>query len=354
MRSAFRLPRHHSKKTGTPPGTLIYTGEKKVDKARISIMEYDSSEYSERVVEDFESCLPIKEKPTVTWLNVVGLSDIGMLERLGKEFGLHPLVLEDILNVHQRPKLEDFGDFVFIVLRMACHDGEAGELRMEQMSIILTEDCVITFQETEANVFDDIRKRIREPKGKMRRMGADYLAYALIDAIVDGYFIILDYLGQRTEALEMELVSDPVPETLHEIYRLKRDMIFLRRSVWPLREAISALDRGGSSLIREGTELYLRDLYDHTIRVIDAVESIRDVVTGMLDVYLSSVSNKMNEVMKVLTIIATIFIPLSFLAGVYGMNFEDMPELGWAHAYPVLLAAMAIVGIAMVVYFRMK
>ena len=354
MKSAFRLSRHHSKKTGAPPGTLIYTGDKKVEKARISVIEYDDSEYSERVVEDFDSCLPIKDKPMVTWLNVVGLSDIGVLERLGKEFGIHPLVLEDILNVDQRPKLEDFGDYIFIVLKMAHHDDKAGELRMEQVSIILTENCVITFQEIEVDVFEGIRKRIKEYKGRMRRMGVDYLAYALVDAIVDGYFLVLDHLGERTETLEMELVSDPVPETLHKIYQLKRDMIFLRRSVWPLREVIAALDRGGSTLVREGTQLYLKDLYDHTIQVIDTVESLRDMVTGMLDIYLSSVSNKMNEVMKVLTMIATIFIPLSFLAGVYGMNFEDMPELGWDLAYPALLVAMIAVGVMMLVYFRMK
>ncbi len=354
MKSAFRFSRHHSKKVGAPPGTLIYTGEKKADKARISVIEYDDSEYSERVVDDFGSCLPIKDRPMVTWLNVVGLNDIGVLERLGREFSIHPLVLEDILNVDQRPKLEDFGDYVFVVLKMAHHDEKAEELRMEQVSMILTENCLITFQEVEADVFSGIRKRIKEYKGKMRRMGADYLAYALIDAIVDGYFLVLDHLGERTEALEMDLVSNPTPTTLHEIYRLKRDMIFLRRSVWPLREVIAMLQRGGSSLVREGTQLYLKDLYDHTIQVIDTVESIRDMVTGMLDIYLSSVSNRMNEVMKVLTMIATIFIPLSFLAGVYGMNFESMPELGWDFAYPLLLLVMAGIGVTMVVYFRMK
>ena len=287
-------------------------------------------------------------------MNVSGLHDVKVMEKVGNAFGIHPLVMEDILNVDQRPKMEDFGNYIFVVLKMGHHEEAESDFRMEQVSLIVTESCVITFQESEGDGFEGIRKRIREYKGRMRRLGVDYLAYAIMDAIVDGYFVVLDGIGERTEALEEELVINPTPETLHQLYQLKRDMILLRRSVWPLREVIAALDRGGSSLITEGTQIYLKDVYDHTIQVIDTVESLRDMVTGMLDIYLSSVSNRMNEIMKVLTMIATIFIPLSFIAGVYGMNFAHMPELGLELAYPALLLGMAAIGAVMLLYFRIK
>ena len=354
VKSLFRFSKHLLKKKGAPPGTLIYTGEKKVERTRISLIEYDETDFSEREVEDIESCFPVKPKPTVSWLNVNGLHEVELLEKIGNAFGVHPLVLEDILNIDQRPKLEDFGDYIFIVLKMVYMSRDSGDLRTEQVSLIVTENCVISFQEAEGDVFEGIRKRLRSYKGKARRMGVDYLAYVLMDAIVDGYFEVIDRFGERTEALEVELVENPVPETLQAIYGLKRDMIFLRRSVWPLREVIAALDRGGSALVQEGTQIYLKDVYDHTIQVIDTVESLRDMVTGMLDIYLSSVSNRMNEIMKVLTIIATIFIPLSFIAGVYGMNFEYMPELAVRYAYPLLLIAMAVIGGVMLLYFRYR
>jgi magnesium transporter len=354
FKSLFRFSKQFIRKSGAPPGTLVYTGDEKVEKTRITVMEYNDAEFSEREVEDVRSCLPLKDKPTVTWLNISGLHNVRTMETIGNAFGIHPLVLEDILNVDQRPKLEEFEGYVFAVLKMAYMDETRNDLQMEQVSLIVTQDCVITFQEMEGDVFEGIRERIRSYKGRTRRMGADYLAYVLIDAVVDGYFVILDKLGERTETLEVELVTKPDPETLQTIYRLKRDMIFLRRAVWPLREVIGALERGTSPLFHEGTHVYLKDIYDHTIQVIDTVESLRDMVTGMLDIYLSSVSNKMNEIMKVLTIIATIFIPLSFLAGVFGMNFRYMPELESHIAYPLLLIGMACVAAVMLVYFRMK
>ncbi len=354
FRSLFRFSKQFMRKSGSPPGTLVYTGDKKVDKTRISVMEYSDAEFFEREVEDVSTCFPLKEKPTVTWLNINGLHDIHTMETIGNAFGIHPLVLEDILNVDQRPKFEDFEDYIFIVLKVAYLDETRNDLQMEQISLIVTRNCVITFQETEGDVFEGIRERVRSYKGRTRRMGVDYLAYVLIDAIVDSYFVILDRLGERTETLEDELVAKPDPETLQTIYRLKRDMIFLRRAVWPLREAIGALGRDTSPLLQESTQVYLKDVYDHTIQVIDTVESLRDMVTGMLDIYLSSVSNKMNEIMKVLTIIATIFIPLTFLAGVYGMNFRYMPELESHIAYPLLLIGMTCVAALMLVYFRIK
>ncbi|MDH3365633.1 MAG: magnesium/cobalt transporter CorA [Thermoplasmata archaeon] len=354
FRSAFRASKHLIRKTGAPPGTLVFTGERKLEKTRITVTEYDEATYSERDEENIDDCFPLKEKPTITWLNITGLHDVPTLEKIGMAFGIHPLVLEDILNIDQRPKMEDFGGYIFVVMKMGHYEAATNSFKLEQVSLIVTPGCLITFQESEGDAFNGIRKRIRDYKGKMRRMGVDYLAYAIMDAMVDGYFVVLDGLGERTEALEELLVIDPTPDTLHHIYQLKRDMILLRRSVWPLREVLSALDRGGSELIMEGTQIYLKDVYDHTIQVIDTVESLRDMVTGMLDIYLSSVSNKMNEVMKVLTMIATIFIPLSFLAGVYGMNFERMPELGWELGYPALLLGMAAVGVTMVLYFRAK
>ena len=354
LKSMFRGSRHFVKKVGTPPGTLVFTGEKKLDETRITVIEYDDASFTERQEENIDNCFPLKDKPTITWLNICGLHNVKMMEKIGDAFGIHPLVLEDILNVDQRPKMEDFGGYIFVVMKMGHHDAQSKDFRMEQVSLIITPQCVMTFQESMGDVFEGIRKRIREYKGRMRRMGADYLGYAIIDAVVDGYFVVLDGIGERTEALEESLVTDPTPETLQMLYELKRDMILLRRAVWPLREVIAALDRGGSELISEGTQVYLRDVYDHTIQVIDTVESLRDMATGMLDMYLSSVSNKMNEVMKVLTMIATIFIPLSFLAGVYGMNFAHMPELAWELAYPALLLAMTVVGVIMLLYFRSR
>jgi magnesium transporter len=354
FRSLFRFSKQFIRKSGAPPGTLVYTGEKKVEKTRITVMEYNDAEFLERVVEDIGSCFPLKDKPMVTWLNINGLHDVRTMETIGNAFGIHPLVLEDILNIDQRPKLEEFDDYIFVVLKMAYLDERTNDLQMEQVSVIVTHDCVISFQEMEGDVFESIRERIRSYKGRTRRMGVDYLAYVLIDAIVDGYFVVLDKLGERTETLEVELVANPDPETLQTIYKLKRDMIFLRRSVWPLREVIGSLERGTSPLVHENTKVYLKDVYDHTKQVIDTVESLRDMVTGMLDIYLSSVSNRMNEIMKVLTIIATIFIPLSFFAGIYGMNFRYMPELDSHIAYPLLLLGMTCVAVVMLVYFRIK
>jgi len=276
-------------------------------------------------------------------------------EKLGKYFEVHPLVLEDIVNTGQRPKMEDFENYLFIVLKMFHYDEEADEIKTEQVSLVLGSNFVISFQEREGDVFHPIRERIRNAKGRIRKMAPDYLAYSLLDAIVDSYFIIMEKLGEEIENTEEKLVTNPTPATLQTIHNLKREMIFLRKSVWPLREVISALERGGSSLIQESTHIYLRDVYDHTIQVIDTIESFRDMVSGMLDIYLSSISNRMNEVMTVLTIIATIFIPLTFIAGIYGMNFEYMPELKWHWFYPKAfwLTIIVIAGF-MAFYFKRK
>jgi magnesium transporter len=250
--------------------------------------------------------------------------------------------------------LEDFGDYIFVVLKTFSYNHQSDELEPEQISLILGPSFVVSFQEREGDVFNPIRERIRSNKGRIRRMGADYLAYSLLDSIVDHYFIVLEQVGEEVEFLEEELVTNPTPETLQTIHNLKREMLFLRKSVWPLREVIGALERGESSLIKESTGIYLRDVYDHTIQVIDTIETFRDMISGMLDIYLSSVSNRMNEVMKVLTIIATIFIPLTFIAGIYGMNFQYMPELEWRWGYPMVWVVMLAIGVLMLIYFRKK
>ncbi len=274
--------------------------------------------------------------------------------KIGKHFDLHPLILEDIVNTQQRPKLEDFGSHVFVVLKMLYYDKEKRELEAEQVSLIFGSNFVISFQERVGQIFEPLRERIRKGKGRHRKSAADYLAYSLIDCIVDNYFVVLEQLGEGIEDIEQDLTTNPTLETLQAIRAFKKEMIFLRKSVWPLREVVNSLERGESSLIHKSTGIYLRDVYDHTIQIIDTVESYRDMLSGMLDVYLSSISNKMNEVMKILTIFAAIFIPLTFVAGIYGMNFSFMPELGWHWGYFVVLMVMATIGVSLLVYFRRK
>jgi magnesium transporter len=343
-----------SRKAGLPPGTLIHIGGKKVDKAKICLIDYDEMQFQERQVKTIEECFPFKDTPTVTWINIDGIHEVDIIEKLGTHFCLHPLLLEDILNTEQRPKMEDYGDYIFVVLKMLYRGEGRNEIEAEQVSLILGSNFVISFQEHEGDVFDPVRDRIRKNKGRIRKAGADYLTYALLDAIIDNYFIILESIGENIEDTEQRLAANPTPETLQLIHALKKEMIFLRKSIWPLREVVSGLERCESPLIHESTSIYLRDVYDHTIQVIDTVESFRDMVSGMLDIYLSSISNKMNEVMKVLTIFASIFIPLTFIAGVYGMNFEFMPELTWRWSYPAILIVMALASISMLVYFRRK
>jgi len=349
-----KLIQKRSRKIGLPPGTIVHVGEKKVNKAKIAIIDYDEAHFQEKEAKNVEECFPFKDKPTITWINIDGVHQVDIIEKIGKHFDLHPLVLEDIVNTGQRPKMEDFVDYIFIVLKMLYYDEKKKEINTEQVSLILGSNFVISFQESEGDIFDPIRERIRSDRGRIRKMGADYLAYALIDEAVDNYFMILEKLGERIEDIEDELVTNPTPETLHTIHNLKREMILLRKSVWPLREVISRLERWESSLIQKSTGIYLRDVYDHTIQVIDAIETFRDMLSGMLDIYLSSISNRMNEVMKVLTIIATIFIPLTLIAGIYGMNFKYMPELEQPWGYPVAFLIMFSIGIIMVIYFRKK
>ena len=349
-----RTTRKRSSKAGLPPGTLVHVGEKKVESVRITFIDYDEQSFQEKQVTKIEECLKLKNTPTVSWINIDGIHDIELLEKLGKGFELHPLLLEDILSTGQRPKFEDYEKYIFIVLKMLSFSGENQSVEVEQVSLILGPNYVISFQERVGDVFDQVRDRIRNAKGRVRKMGPDYLAYSLIDAVVDNYFVILERFGEKIESMEEEVVGDPTEKTVQQIHSLKREMIALRKSIWPLRELIGGIQKSESSLINETTDVYLRDVYDHTIQIIDTIESFRDMVSGLLDIYLSSLSNKMNAVMKVLTIIATLFIPLTFVAGIYGMNFEYMPELKVRWAYGAVWLVMITIAVIMLFYFRRK
>ncbi len=325
-----------------------------MEKPKISIIDYSPDQFEEKTVETIEECCSYQGKSTITWINIDGIHKASIIEQVGQSFNIHPLTLENIMNTAQRPKIEYFPDYIYIALKMIYWDEREQEVAIEHISLILTNHTVLSFQEREGDVFNPVRHRIRNTTGKIRKSGTDYLVYALLDSIVDQYFLILEKLGDRTELLEDTLINQPSPENLQVIHHNKRNLIYLRNSVWPLREVIYKLEKDESTLIQDNTKLFLRDVYDHTIQVIETVEALRDMVSGLLDIYLSSVSNKMNEVMKVLTIIATIFIPLTFLAGVYGMNFEYMPELSWRWAYPVIISVMFLVGFVMYFYFKKK
>ena len=342
------------KKVGLPPGTLIYTGEKVTEKTKIKLTDYAEDRFNLDEFQEIQMDLTKIEKPFIRWIDIYGLAQVKVIEEIGHQFKLHPLVLEDILSPNQRPKLEDFGNYIFVVLKKLSWNQEQEDFEYEQISLILGENYVISFQERDTNLFNPIYERIQVPKGKVRVMGADYLYYVLIDIVIDDYFVVIEKVGENIENIEDILIKNPEPETLQLIYRLKRSSIELRKSIWPIREVISKLQREQSNLIGDELQIYLRDIYDHIFRISDLLENYRDIIFGMLDMYLSSVSNKMNDIMKVLTIISTVFIPLSFLAGFYGMNFLYMPELKNPSAYPILIMIMVSVALVMVYFFKRK
>jgi magnesium transporter len=337
---------------GQPPGTAMFVGRQRMETVRLSYMRYNENLYEEKEMATPEECAELCRSSDVVWINVEGIHDPDTIEKIGGLFSIHPLTVEDIVNTMQRPKFEDFEKYIFIILKMLEYSN--GDMDTEQVSVILGENYVLTFQEKPGDVFDPVRDRIRESRGRIRKLGADYLAYALMDAVVDSYFMILETVGDLIEDVEDRVVLNPDPGTISEIHRFKRAMLYMRRTVWPLREEIALLEKSGSELVRESTALFLRNLYDHTIQVIDTTETYRDIISGMHDTYLSSVSNRMNEVMKVLTIIATIFIPLTFIAGVYGMNFRHMPELRWEYGYYGTLGVMLVVALVMIMFFKRK
>ena len=355
-----RLFKILSKTAGHVPGELVYVGEEKPKEVKINVIDYDEKNFQEKAVANIEEVFPFKDTPTVTWVNIDGLREFEIIEKIGSHFEMHPLTSEDIVNTGQRPKYEDFDKYIFVVLKMFMFDEEKKDITSEQVSLIFGNNFVISIQEKEGDVFNPIRERLRNAKGRVRKMGADYLAYSLLDAVVDNYFSILEHFGDKIEGMEEELITNPTPALLQAIHNVKRDTIFLRKSVWPLRDIINGLERGESKLIKKNTHIFLRDLYDHTIQVIDTIETFRDVVSSMVDIYMSSLSNKMNEVMKVLTIIATIFIPITFVAGIYGMNFNpeasfwNMPELNWRYGYIGAWVVMLAIALGMLSYFKRK
>lgn len=346
--------KRRTEKIGLPPGTPVYTGDKKEEPVRITVIDYDEDHLEEKVISHGDECFGLRKTSTVSWINVDGIHDVGIIGAFRDCFGLHPLVVEDIVHTGQRPKIEDYGDYIYIVFSMLTYDEEKKEIKAEQVSVILAEHFVLSFQERPGDIFDLIRERIRNAKGRVRKMGPDYLAYSLVDAVVDHYFVILEKTGERIEELEESLTKNAEPETMQEIHRLKREMLFLRKSVWPLRESIGGLEKSESPLIERATLKYLRDVYDHTIQIIDTVETFRDMLSGMHDIYLTSISNRMNEIMKVLTIIATIFIPLTFIAGIYGMNFKFMPELDWRWGYFAVWLVIIVLAVIMMIFFKRR
>ena len=354
------FPNKRPKDFGLPPGTLVYVGEKRTGDITMDLFDFDDKGYSEVRVKEISDCLPFKESPQITWLNINGLHEVEKLREIGEMFGIHPLTMEDILNTGQRPKVEFFDDYIFIVLKMLQQDKKDLDIISEQVSIIIGTNFVISFQETDGDVFDPIRERIRSGKGKIRRNGSDYLAYAMIDAVVDNYFVILETFGDLIDYYDEIVYQNPTHETIKDIHSIRRELLEFRKSIWPLREVINGLLREEVSLISDSTRVYLRDVYDHTIQVMDNIETDRDMAAGLRDMYMSSISNRMNEIMKVLTIISTIFIPLTFIVGVYGMNFNtdasplNMPELDWYFGYPLIVLIMLLISLGMVAYFKIK
>jgi len=349
-----KLFRRIQKQVALSPGTVVYHGPRKTDRMRVSTIEYGPDFFEEQKDVKLDDAMARLGSERMVWINIDGLHETDLLSQLGNQVNIHLLVLEDIVNVTQRPKVEDYEDYMYIVLRMILWDEEEDNILTEQVSLILGNRFVISFQEVEGDVFDPVRERIRKGGTRVRRLGSDYLADILLDAIVDNYMVVLEKINERVEALEEPVTQNPTPEMLEEIHQLKRDVIYLRKRISPVRELLDRMIRSDSDLITESVQPFLRDVYDHTIHVVDSVETFRDILSGLQDLYLSSVGNRMNEVMKVLTIIATIFIPLTFLAGIYGMNFEVIPELKWKWGYLAFWMVIVAMGSVMVAFFRRK
>ncbi len=339
-------------KAGLPPGTLIPVGEQRVDHTTLSLIEYSADIFTERTLPDMAAYRALPPSNGVRWLNVTGLHDADLMREIGEVFGIHALVLEDIMTIGQRPRMEDYGDTLYIVLKMLYRGRDEGLIASEQISLILGSFGLLSFQEVAGDVFEPIRERIRREKGQVRNLGADYLAYRMLDAIIDNYFIILEEVTDRIELIQDKVSENPEKGVIQDIHVLKRDIIVLRKALWPVREVVAGIQRSESDLVDESTGLFLRDAYEHAIQVVDAVETMRDTLSSALDIYLSSISNRMNEIMRVLTVIATLFIPLTFIVGVYGMNFQHMPELAWRYGYGGVWLVMIVTVIVMLALFR--
>ncbi len=338
-------------KIGSAPGTLVIP--KRSPEPRIKVMRYQPTGVEEEAITDVESLASVTREGTISWIDIQGFGDKSMMHRIGQIFGLHALLLSDVVNVPQRPKADEYDNHLLLILKMVLGWHE-GAVDSEQVSIVVGSNYVITFQEKYGDVFDPVRKRIRTGKGIIRKHGPDYLAYAIADTIIDGYYPMLEKIGEQLEGLEDSVVTNPKPELLRQLNRIKNQLVNLRRGIWPQREAMNSLVRGDHAAITTDVQIYFRDTYDHCVQTSEVAEMYREMVTGLMNTYLSSISNRMNEVMKVLTIMASIFIPLTFVAGVYGMNFEHMPELHFKWAYPLVWAVMLSLSSGMFVFFWRK
>ena len=344
-----------SEKAGMPPGSLVHVGDVQESASRITLVDYSKVDIRELAVQSFDEILDYRDSDTVTWVIIEGLTNVDLVEKIGSAFGIHQLVLEDILNTHQRPKFEEYDDYLYIVLKCLRAEDDQFAVTREQVSLLVLRNFVFAFKEKKDDLFHPVLQRIKTSKGRLRSMGADYLAYAILDTIVDQFFVLIDTLDDATIILEDTLLTtEPQQETLNTIQRLKREIIGIRKDISPLRDLTAGLLRSESELINETTRIYLRDVSDHAVRVTESIETYREILSGLLEIYITSVSNKMNEVMKVLTVFASIFIPLTFLAGIYGMNFEHMPELKWTWAYPALWVAFITIPVVLLVYFKKK
>ncbi len=347
------MPLLYKKKirVGAVPGSI--ESDKSDQPTRIELIDYDAGDITEKPLSSIEESFSCRDTGSVSWINIIG-NDADVIRKIDEHFGIHPLVLEDVVNLGQRPKIEEYEGYLFLVLKMIYFDKASDDIVAEQIGLVIGENYVISFQEREGDVFETVRERIRESRGRIRKMKADYLAYALLDAIVDHYFVVLERMGERIDALESELLDKADNNISLKIYRLKTQVIFLRKQIWPLREVLANFHRMESALIDPAIGVFLRDVYDHSIQVNDTLEAFRDAVSGLHDIYLSTISNRMNEVMKVLTIFSALFIPLTFIAGIYGMNFEYMPELKWRYSYFVAVGVMVSVGLGMIIFFKRK
>jgi magnesium transporter len=346
---------HHTPSPGLSPGTLLHVGKQKTNEVTITLLDYDGKGYfMERETADLAELAKAIQTPAITWINVTGLHQIATMDGIGQAFGIHPLLLEDILDTGQRPKIEQSNDILILILKAVCWDEVTDHTEVEQVSLVIGATYVLSFLERPSDLFTPVYQRLREANGRIRQMGADYLVYALLDAIVDNYFLTLEQISDQIEQIEDDIIEDPTPKDIQTIHELRRELLDLRKAIWPLREIISSLYRGEFPQFQSETLLYVRDVYEHIIQVIDTLETFRDIVSGLLDMYLSTVSNKMNEVMKVLTIIATIFIPLTFITSLYGMNFQYMPELHWRMGYPFVWLTIILTSLGLILYFKRK
>lgn len=344
----------YSQKVGLPPGSLVYIGAERTEPVRIRVIDYDETYIHETEVQTIEECLPFTHTETVTWIHIEGIHETPVIEDIGKYFGVNHLVLEDLMSPTHLPKIEVYEDYVFIILKNLDYNTASASVSREQIGLIIGENFVISLQENPAGLFSAVQNRLRNAQGRIRRVGADYLAYALIDVIVDHYFIVLEQLSDQIESVEEEVITDPTSEVLGKINILRKEFLFLRKPLFPLRDVLDNVLEDEISLFSQDTNLYFRDVYDHLNQVIHTLETLRSAVSSLFDTYTSAVSHRMNEVMKVLTIVATFFIPLTFIAGIYGMNFKFMPELEAPWGYPAILLVMVGIGIAMFIYFKLK